>query len=146
QHSVSEEADIAEQAARVCLMGGEDPWWRRHPVLLAREIQAMRALARAGWLRDLKLGRSQDGLLRWSGVIFFVKNFRFELIYPAEFPSACPVPYPQDRSERWSTHQWRDGALCTEYGPDTWHPRFTGADVTRSLYTLLIGEQTPRKG
>ena len=126
-------------------MDGEGPWWRRNPALLSREINAMRTLLCAGWLRDLKLGRSQDGLLR-CGTILFIKNFRFELVYPTEFPATCPIPYPQKRGERWSTHQWRDGALCTEYGSDTWHPGFTGADVLRSLYTLLVGEHTPRKG
>jgi molybdopterin/thiamine biosynthesis adenylyltransferase len=106
----------------------------------------MRSVETVGWLRDLKLGVNSDGLLRWTGTIFFIKNFRFELVYPPEFPAACPVPYPQDRSERWSTHQWRDGALCTEYGQDSWHPRFTGADVIRSLHDLLVGEHTPGKG
>lgn len=121
-------------------------WWRRYPIVLARELQAMRAVEAAGWLRDSRLGLNGDGLLRWSGTIFFVKNFRFELVYPAEYPAVCPLPYPQNRRERWSTHQWRDGMLCTEYGPDTWHPRFTGADVIRSIHALLVGEQTPRKG
>ncbi len=55
--------------------------------------------------------------------------------------------FPVPRGESWSGHQYRgDGALCLEYGPDNWEPRFTAASVINSLINLLHGEALRTRG
>ena len=120
-------------------------WWKHNPATFVREIRTMRALENR-WLGSLKLARGQEGLLRWTGTIHFLRSYAFELIYPDDFPSGCPSVYPQDRSQTWSKHQWPDGELCTEYGQDTWNSQYTGADIIRSLYDLISTEHRPARG
>ncbi len=126
-------------------MSSSIPWWRERRATFLREIRAMQSLG-TRWLTDTKLVRRQDGQLRWIGTIHFIRGYTFELIYPDDFPSGCPIVYPRDRSQRWSKHQWRSGELCTEYGQDTWSPQFTAAHIIRSLYDLLSTEHRPARG
>lgn len=125
----------------------ETPNWWHDKTLLVREYRAVSVLAKESWLRDLKFSLTPAGLINLRGTITcYFENYRFELIYPVDYPTGCPEPYPQDRTQRWSKHQWRSGMLCTEYGQDNWSSQFTGADVIRSLYSLLLIEKTPQRG
>jgi len=64
-------------------------------------------------------------------------EYQVRMSYAALFPSVPPVVRPRNPDERWSTHQYSDGTLCLEWGPDTWHPDVTGAQVLESVYKLL---------
>lgn len=60
------------------------------------------------------------------------------LIYPNLFPQAPAFVRPRKDGETWSVHQYpSSGTLCLEWGPDTWHPAVTGADLVRSTHKLL---------
>jgi molybdopterin/thiamine biosynthesis adenylyltransferase len=67
-------------------------------------------------------------------------EYPVRMSYPALYPSVPPVVRPRESDERWSSHQYSGGTLCLEWGPDTWHPDITGAQVLESTYRLLYIE------
>ena len=69
------------------------------------------------------------------------RDFDITLTYPKHFPFAPPIARPKAAEERWSSHQYPDGTLCLEWGPDTWVSNLTGADMLRSAYRLLSTER-----
>ncbi len=69
------------------------------------------------------------------------RDFDITLTYPKHFPFAPPIARPTAAEERWSSHQYPDGTLCLEWGPDTWASNLTGADMLRSAYRLLSTER-----
>ena len=65
------------------------------------------------------------------------------MLYPTNYPASPPTVRPREENQHLSTHQYRSGELCLEWGPDTWHEEITGADMLISAYKLLeIESQT----
>lgn len=62
-------------------------------------------------------------------------------IYPDHYPFVPIIVRPLNTNDIWSTHQYLDGTLCLEWGPDTWDTSLTGADMLVSAYHLLEIEQ-----
>lgn len=73
-----------------------------------------------------------DATIRAHGHTYHVR-----MTYPAHFPYAPPIVQPADPDTRWSSHQYRDGTLCLEWGPDTWVSNVTGAAVLESAHSLF---------
>lgn len=68
-------------------------------------------------------------------------EYPVRLIYPDQYPAVPAWVEPQDKTVRWSRHQYGDGGpLCLELRPDNWNPDATGADLLRSAYSLLRTE------
>lgn len=61
------------------------------------------------------------------------------LRYGSSFPNTPPTIFP-DPPQRLSEHQYQEADLCLEFGPDTWRPEVTGAELVRSAQRLLSGE------
>lgn len=108
---------------------------------MAREKRALDSLAAenagicmGGW-------HEADGLLRVA-VTFRVLGTDYSgyLVYPGLFPDVPAYVIPANKDECWSGHQYVNGTLCLEYGPDTWRADLMGADVIKSAYTLLLTE------
>ncbi|MYA68965.1 thiamine biosynthesis protein ThiF [Candidatus Poribacteria bacterium] len=59
------------------------------------------------------------------------------MLYPTNYPASPPTVRPRQANQHLSTHQYRSGELCLEWGPDTWHEKITGADVLISAHKLL---------
>ena len=59
------------------------------------------------------------------------------MLYPTNYPASPPTVRPRQANQHLSTHQYRSGELCLEWGPDTWHEKITGADILISAYNLL---------
>jgi len=58
--------------------------------------------------------------------------------YPPHFPACAPAVRPSDpQAAPWSSHQYVNGDLCLEWGPDTWEEEVTGAEVLESALNLL---------
>jgi sulfur-carrier protein adenylyltransferase/sulfurtransferase len=66
--------------------------------------------------------------------------YQARLTYPEFFPDTPPFVAPVDSGVRWSAHQYSNGTLCLEWGPDTWHPDITGAQMLESTFRLLDTE------
>jgi len=82
-------------------------------------------------ISDFRL--AAEGTITVHGAFYPVR-----LVYPSQFPAVPGWVEPQDRTSRWSRHQWGDGgSLCLELRPDNWHPLATGADLLRSAYHLF---------
>lgn len=112
-------------------------WFLRDMQRLHLERNAIRSLqeeaewlAGTDWVLDSEL--CVDAVIKAHG-----NEYQVRMTYPALFPSVPPVVSPKNPDERWSTHQYLGGALCLEWGPDTWHPDVTGAQVLESAYELL---------
>lgn len=94
---------------------------------LAESAEWLRA---TNWVLDGELGI--DATIYVHG-----HNYQVRLSYPTIFPSAPPTVSPIKSEDNWSTHQYSNGTLCLEWGPDNWHPGITGAQVLKSAYKLL---------
>ncbi|MBI4640002.1 MAG: ThiF family adenylyltransferase [Candidatus Tectomicrobia bacterium] len=116
------------------------PWFLRDMQRLSLEREAIKRLEEtAEWLKGTDWvfgdGLCVDAIIRAHG-----HDYQVRLSYPALFPFAPPVVRPKNPNERWSSHQYLNGTLCLEWGPDTWHPDVTGAQVLESVYKLLYIE------
>ncbi len=113
-------------------------WYLDDMARLRKEREAIDELAdRVDWLTDVKWniesGLSIDAIIHAHG-----QDYPVRLTYPALFPHVPPAVRPQNKAaERWSGHQYPDGTLCLEWGPDTWHPDVLGAQLLESAYTLF---------
>lgn len=120
-------------------------WVVENPARFFAEKEAIGKLAaEIEWIGKFAWTIKDDGLIRVS-VDITVGNdvFQVELVYPNLFPDTPAYVLPRVRtSSQWSAHQYGPGgALCLEWGPDTWHPDVTGADLLRSAYKLLATER-----
>lgn len=124
-------------------MAAQRNWWETLPKRFLREFET---------LRDFAASDTAFSDLRWevSGRFLVVRGslkgktheWPFILTYPDLFPRVCPYIRPQDPKERWSPHQFGDGgSLCLELGPDNWTEENTGADLLRSMKSLLFFEE-----
>jgi sulfur-carrier protein adenylyltransferase/sulfurtransferase len=91
----------------------------------------------AEWLVGFAWGIDGEGLYLDATICAHGYNYEVRMRYPTHFPYVPPAVHPSNAEERWSTHQYVNGTLCLEWGPDTWHPSITGAQVLQSAYTLL---------
>ncbi len=67
------------------------------------------------------------------------------MLYPTNYPASPPTVRPRQANQHLSTHQYRSGELCLEWGPDTWHEKITGADILISAHKLLEIENPTRE-
>jgi molybdopterin/thiamine biosynthesis adenylyltransferase len=116
-------------------------WYLADMGRFKREQEAVHQLEReadwlvgCGWGTDLNLRLLYRFELKVSG-----ETIALTMRYGHGFPSAPPSVFP-DPPRGLSGHQYVNGDLCLEYGPDTWVPDVMGADLLRSAYRLLSGE------
>jgi molybdopterin/thiamine biosynthesis adenylyltransferase len=105
-----------------------------------REQQAIQALEEeAEWLVGVGWAIEDSRLLYRFQLKVNNEFIPLTLRYGHGFPAVPPSIFP-DPPRRLSGHQYVNGDLCLEYGPDTWLPEVTGADLVRSAFGLLSGE------
>jgi hypothetical protein len=105
-------------------------WFLRDMQRLSLERSALQRLeTTTEWLEGVNW--TLDGGLLCVEATIRAHEYEYpvKMTYPALFPSIPLVVCPRDPNERWSSHQYRDGTLCLEWGPDTWHPDVTGAGM-----------------
>jgi sulfur-carrier protein adenylyltransferase/sulfurtransferase len=122
-------------------------WFLTDPARLNAEVRAVEALA-AGvdWLIDLDWSFDQGHLVLRFTITVGDRRYDLKMSYPGFFPATPPSVAPVDGELRISPHQYGAGGdLCLEYRPDTWEPRFTGADVIESAHRLISIEH-PAEG
>ncbi|ARK26380.1 hypothetical protein SporoP37_16500 (plasmid) [Sporosarcina sp. P37] len=66
--------------------------------------------------------------------------YEMKLTYPPFFPSTPPMVTPIVDGTHWSTHQYENGSLCLEWGPDNWYQSVTGANMLESANRLIYKE------
>lgn len=120
-------------------------WAVEEPARYRAEQAALEKLAaESEWLKSLKWAINGDGLFQLDAeIVVGQESYAVELVYPKLFPSTPAFVRPRHGiTERWSTHQYGPGGvLCLEWGPDTWRPEVTGADLLRSTHKLLSAER-----
>lgn len=122
-------------------------WFVEDLSRLAREKGAVEGLEDdREWLRDVGWGFHSGGLCLDATIVAHGHDYRVRMTYPEVFPAAPPAVRPKNREESWSGHQYRDGTLCLEWGPDNWHPDVTGAHMLESAHRLLSTENPRGKG
>ncbi len=123
-------------------------WFRENQVRLAREVAAVEQLRtssqwliHAQWATDRHL--YLDAVIRAHG-----HDYPVRLDYPAYFPDVPPTIRPTNAQFRWTSHQYGgiNGPLCLQWGPDTWLPEVTGAQVLESAYALFHQENPMGQG
>lgn len=105
-----------------------------------RELDGL--AAQSSWLTKLSWGFTADKEVSVDFDISLLgKVHEAVLVYPDLFPQAAAYVRPRKADEAWSSHQYPStGTLCLEWGPDTWHPAVTGADLILSTQKLLAFE------
>lgn len=122
-------------------------WFVEDPARLACEKEAVEGLEDdREWLRDVVWGFHGGGLCLDATIASHGHDYRVRMTYPEVFPAAPPAVRPENREESWSGHQYRDGTLCLEWGPDNWHPDVTGARMLESAHRLLSTENPRGEG
>jgi len=124
-------------------------WWLTDFERLERERRAIEELGQAEpWLQDAQWVLEGMDFCVEATIEAAGAQHSIRLRYPPFFPAIPPGVWPQDpEAPRWSGHQYgAGGELCLEWGPDTWHPEVTGAEVLRSAYRLLVSENPLGEG
>ncbi len=118
-----------------------DLWFLTKPQILTRERAALKQLQdSAPWLSGCEWTLEQQLTIK-AVINVQGHDYKVRLVYPSHFPEVPPAIFPQESSDRWSTHQYpTSGALCLEWGPDNWVATVTGADMLESAYRLLEHE------
>jgi sulfur-carrier protein adenylyltransferase/sulfurtransferase len=111
----------------------------RNRVVAERENIA-RLKEKNGWLTAV-VWSFYEGKLSCECVIdAHGHEYAIRMIYPNLFPILPPEVRPLEQDQRWSIHQYLNGTLCLEWGPDNWEPQITGADMLISTHRLLENE------
>jgi hypothetical protein len=117
-------------------------WWITDSVRVGREKAAIEALLRDEKWFAIERWTLFDGKFAVEGAILAHGiAYSVRLLYPDQFPEVPAWVEPKDPAAKWSSHQYGPGgSLCLELRPDNWVMEATGADVLRSAYHLLAGE------
>src|SRR5690349_9222567 len=91
------------------------------------------------WLLGAKW-EIESGLAVQADIEVHGHVYQVRLTYPNFFPATPIEVSPVNPEERWSSHQYDNGALCLEWGPDNWHSKITGAQMLESTFKLLEAE------
>ncbi|TAK20621.1 MAG: thiamine biosynthesis protein ThiF [Chloroflexota bacterium] len=123
-------------------------WFLRDLARLARERAAIEELlGRAAWLKGADWGLDGSRLRLDADIEAHGCVYGVRLTYPDAFPASPPTVTPRQDGQLWSTHQYGvGGELCLEWGPDTWVPEVTGAQMLVSAHTLLEAEDPQGSG
>ena len=120
-------------------------WWHRNQLRLKAEKAAIAELeASAGWLKNVEWSLDDRFRLRAAfDLCLEDRSFHLQITYHDTHPSSPPSVAPVENI-RISGHQYGQGGdLCLQIRPDNWNPdEYTGADMIRSAYELLV-EETP---
>lgn len=115
-------------------------WFLKDSARFAHEQTALTELqAEVDWLM-IESQRLDGGQLLYDFEIQANgRTYPAVLRFPSNFPHSPPSVLPRV-PERWSGHQYGQGELCLEWGPDTWVATLTGAEMVRSAHKLLVTE------
>ena len=116
-------------------------WYMEDPARLAAERESLAQLQH----RSIHVQSIEwvpiDGQLAFKVAIHVNgRDYPLEFIYPNLFPHVPPIVRPQDKIALRSGHQYLNGTLCLEWGPDNWRPSVTGVQVLESAISLLRAE------
>ena len=113
-------------------------WFLKNQQRFIDEHKAIDRLAEtADWLAGISWELDSNGLHLDVIIQAHGYDYPVRMIYPAMYPKLPPIVQPQDSTRRWSSHQYNNGVLCLEWGPDNWHPNITGAQMLESAYRLF---------
>lgn len=127
-------------------------WFVKDLARYESERQAVSDLAPTeSWLSPIRWRVDNElRLVFEADIVVNEKYFPVSLRYPVTYPFSPPSVTRRAEGPRWTSHQFMDGELCTEYGPDNWTPDMTGAIVLESAHRLLSSEtpvgDTPAPG
>ncbi len=115
-------------------------WFLKDLGRLNAEREAIEALeAEREWLDGVRfyLGKSKltvDATI----TVDDTSSYPVRLTFPDLYPSSPATVRPQDPKLDLSDHQYLNGDLCLELGPDNWHPdSHNAAQLLESAYRLL---------
>ena len=121
-------------------------WFLEDPARLAAEREAIETLAKSsGWLAGYawRIDFANNHLLLDAEIQAHGATYALVMTYPATFPETPPFIKPKDPKESLSSHQYGDGTLCLEWGPDNWVSSLTGVHLLESAHKLL-SQENPR--
>ena len=116
-------------------------WYLEDHARLATEREGLAQLQRRSAHVQSIEWKLIDCQLAFNAVIRATgRDYPLEFIYPNLFPHVPPIVRPQNKIVLRSGHQYQNGTLCLEWGPDNWHSSVTGVKVLESAIRLLRAE------
>lgn len=115
-------------------------WYLDDLARLAYEKDAIEELRTSvDWLIGTNWSIDKGGLTLDAIIRAHQHDYHVRMSYPAYYPSSPPTVRPVNADRRLTAHQYggADGPLCLEFGPDTWHPGYSGAQMLESAYRLF---------
>ncbi len=114
-------------------------WFLKNIARLHKERQAINILiSEVDWLLLAGWELKNDTKLCFGADIeVHDRCYPVIMLYPTNYPASPPTVFPREANLYLSTHQYRSGELCLEWGPDNWHEKVTGADMLVSAHKLL---------
>lgn len=115
-------------------------WFLENQARLLKEKEEINNLQlQEEWLEEVEW-IFENGITLIANIRDRKHTYRVKLEFHSYFPSTPPTVTPLDKEINWSEHQYTDGTLCLEWGPDNWHSSVTGAQMLESTYKLIHSE------
>lgn len=116
-------------------------WFLENPARLIQERKEIEQLQmNKNWLLGVEWTISGIELLVKVEMEAHGQTYELEMEYPSIFPYAPPSIIPVDKDNWRTEHQYINGPLCLEWGPDNWHSSISGATMLESAYQLIHTE------
>lgn len=113
-------------------------WFRQNQQRLGEEYLAISRLAEEkDWLKDVAWNIEDNTLFLTATIQAHGYSYPIRMDYPLFYPDTPPIVFPQNKEAKWTSHSYRNGILCLEWGPDNWHIGLTGAKMLESTHRLL---------
>jgi hypothetical protein len=122
-------------------------WWLADTARFHSERVGIDALLNeVPWLIAGEWRIDEKARVVWDAeIVVDDQKYPVSVIFPNHFPHSPPIVLAREK-ERWSGHQYGNGELCLEIGPDNWQSTLTGVDMVRSAQRLLDLERPKSKG
>ena len=93
-------------------------WFLKNPERLHKEREAITTLdSKADWLLLVDWRLNDDTTLCLiADVEVLERCYPLIMLYPTNYPASPPTMRPREANQHWSTHQYRSGELCLEWG------------------------------
>ncbi len=113
-------------------------WFRHNQQRLGEEYLAISRLAEENdWLKDVAWNIEGNTLSLTATIQAHGYSYPIRMDYPLFYPDTPPIVRPQNKDANWTSHSYKNGVLCLEWGPDNWHSGLTGAIMLESTHRLF---------
>ncbi|MFC6347413.1 ThiF family adenylyltransferase [Vagococcus carniphilus] len=99
------------------------------------------------WIKNTNWNiENEELLVYYFDIDIDDKLYSLKMIFPRFFPNSPITVKINEKEVSWTSHQYTNGVLCLEWGPDNWSDVVYGVDMVKSVYALLDAERPKSTG